>query len=41
MKTRAAVVHQPHQLSIETIELDLPKVGEILVRNAGSRSVSF
>src|SRR5262245_55356094 len=32
MKTKAAVVPEPGQLLIETIELDPPKAGEVLVR---------
>jgi S-(hydroxymethyl)glutathione dehydrogenase/alcohol dehydrogenase len=32
MKTRAAVVRETNKLSIETIELDAPKAGEVLVR---------
>ncbi len=32
MKTRAAVVRELNQLTIETIELDPPKATEVLVR---------
>ena len=32
MQTRAAVVREFNQLAIETIELDPPKAGEVLVK---------
>ncbi|MEM7127624.1 MAG: Zn-dependent alcohol dehydrogenase [Chloroflexota bacterium] len=32
MKINAAVVHQHHELSVEEVELDAPKAGEVLVR---------
>ena len=32
MKINAAVVHRHHELSVEEVELDAPKAGEVLVR---------